>query len=125
MLAKPRFDALCPFRPSARAYCDGRIHEGKGHFETDEQWLARLKPDVLIAFFGFNESFQGQAGLKNFREELDAFVKHTLGQKYNGTAAPRLALVSPTAIQDLSARMDLPDGRLQNPLLAAYTSVME
>src|SRR6185436_3645725 len=43
----------------AVAYCDGRIHGGKGHFDTDEQWLARLKPDVLLLFFGFNESFLG------------------------------------------------------------------
>ena len=109
----------------ALPYCDGRLAGGKGHFETEEQWLTRLKPDVLIAFFGFNESFQGLAGLKNFRAELDAFLKHTLAQNYNGTAPAKLALVSPTAIQDLSASMDVPDGRLQNPILAAYTSVME
>jgi len=109
----------------ALPYCDGKIAGGEGHFETEEQWLLRLKPDILICFFGFNESFQGMAGLKNFREELDAFLKHTLSQKYNDKAPARLALVSPTAIQDLSASMDVPDGRLQNPLLASYTSVME
>jgi len=109
----------------AGAYCDGKIAGGEGHFDTEEQWLARLKPDVLIAFFGYSESFLGTAGLKNFREELDAFLKHTLAQKYNDKAPARLALVSPTAIQDLSATLDVPDGRLQNPLLAAYTSVME
>src|SRR5688572_656243 len=109
----------------ALPYCDGKLHGGQGHFETDEQWLARLKPDVLVAFFGFSESFQGLAGLKNFRAELDAFLKHTLAQKYNGSAAPRLALVSPTAIQDLSASLDVPDGKAHNPTLAAYASVME
>ena len=109
----------------ALPYCDGRLHGGKGHFETDEQWLGRLKPDVLITFFGSNESFQGMAGLGNFRAELDAFLKHTKSQSYNGTAAPKLALVSPTAVQDLSAALDVPDGRVQNPILAAYTSVME
>ncbi len=109
----------------ALPYCDGKLAGGEGHFETEEQWLARLKPDVLIAFFGFNESFQGTAGLPNFRAELDAFLKHTLAQSYNGKAPAKLALVSPTAIQDLSAKLDVPDGRLQNPLLATYTSVME
>src|SRR6185295_1049504 len=109
----------------ALPYCDGKIAGGSGHAETDEQVLARLKPDVLLCFFGFNESFQGPAGLANFRAELDAFLKHTLQQKYNDKAPCRLALVSPTAIQDLSALMDVPDGRLQNPNLAAYTSVME
>jgi putative heme-binding domain-containing protein len=109
----------------AGVYCDNRIAGGEGHFETEEQWLARLKPDVLVCFFGFNESFLGNAGLKGYRAELDAFLKHTLAQKYNDKAPARLALVSPTAIQDLSATMDVPDGRLQNPLLAAYTAVME
>ena len=109
----------------AGAYCDNRIAGGEGHFETEEQWLARLKPDVLLCFFGFNESFLGNSGLKNFRAELDAFLKHTLAQKYNDKAPAKLVLVSPTAIQDLSSTMDVPDGRLQNPLLASYTSVME
>jgi putative heme-binding domain-containing protein len=109
----------------AGAYCDNKPAGGEGHFETEEQWLARLKPDVLIAFFGFNESFLGQAGLANFRAELDAFLKHTLQQKYNDKAPARLVLVSPTAIQDLSAKLDVPDGRVQNGLLATYTSVME
>jgi putative heme-binding domain-containing protein len=109
----------------AAPYCDGRIAGGEGHFETEEQWLARLKPDVLVAFFGFSESFQGLAGLPHYRAELDAFLKHTLKQNYNGTAPPKLALVSPTAIQDLSATLDVPDGRLHNPVLAAYVSVME
>src|SRR5258707_15485281 len=35
------------------------------------------------------------------------------------------AHVSPTAIQYLSAPLEVPDGRLQNPLLASYPSVME
>ena len=106
-------------------YADGRTADGEGFFETEEQWLSRLKPDVLVAFFGFNESFQGMSGLEHFRAELDAFLKHTLAQKYNGTSAPRLALVSPTALQDLSATLDVPDGKAQNALLSAYTSVME
>ncbi|HEV3029552.1 MAG TPA: PVC-type heme-binding CxxCH protein, partial [Planctomycetota bacterium] len=109
----------------AGVYCDNRIAGGEGHFETEEQWLSRLKPDVLICFFGFNESFLGNGGLKNFRAELDAFLRHTLAQKYNDQAPAKLVLVAPTAVQDLSAAMDVPDGRLQNPLLAAYTSVME
>ncbi|MBV8881045.1 MAG: c-type cytochrome [Planctomycetaceae bacterium] len=109
----------------ATAYCDNNLAPGSGHLETEEQWLGKLKPDVLLCFFGFNESFLGTGHLKNFRAELDAFLKHTLAQKYNDKNPAKLALVSPTAIQDLSATMDVPDGRLQNPLLAAYTSVME
>ncbi|MFN3487272.1 MAG: SGNH/GDSL hydrolase family protein, partial [Planctomycetota bacterium] len=106
-------------------YCDGRLAPGEGFFPSEEEWLAQLKPDLLIGFFGWNESFQGMAGLEPFREELDAFVRHTLAQKYNGAAPPRLVLVSPTAIQDLSGALDVPDGKAHNPVLAAYTSVLE
>ncbi|HYF01245.1 MAG TPA: SGNH/GDSL hydrolase family protein, partial [Planctomycetota bacterium] len=109
----------------AGAYCDNRLLGGEGFFETEEQWLARLKPDVLVCFFGFNESFQGMAGLEAYRAELDAFLTHTLAQKYNGTAVPRLALVGPTAVQDVTRLLDVPDGKAQNPVLAAYSGVME
>ncbi|MEX2213223.1 MAG: PVC-type heme-binding CxxCH protein [Phycisphaeraceae bacterium] len=108
----------------AGRYSDNNLANGVGHFETDEQWLARLKPDVIIAFFGFNESFQGGAGLSHFRDELNAFVNHTLSQKYNGEKGPQLVLISPTAIQDLSATLDVPNGRITNMNLAAYASAM-
>jgi hypothetical protein len=31
----------------------------EGFFEKPDQWLTRLQADVVIGFFGFNESFQG------------------------------------------------------------------
>ena len=31
----------------------------EGHFETEDQWLTRLKADIIIACFGYNESFRG------------------------------------------------------------------
>lgn len=103
----------------------GNTANGQGFAWTDEQWLENLKPDVLIAFFGFNESFGGSAGLEPFRAELDAFVTHTLTQKYNGSVVPELVLVSPTAYQNLRHLMDVPDGRVENSNLAAYTSIIE
>ncbi len=106
-------------------YADGNMANGEGHLESEEQWLAMLKPDVVIAFFGFNESFLGQSGLNNFNAELDAFLKHTLAQKYNGVSAPQVVLVSPTAYQDLTATMDVPQGKIENAHLAAYAAVME
>ena len=106
-------------------YSDGRLAEGVGHFETEEEWLTRLAPDVIIAFFGFNESFQGRRGLEHFRAELDAFLKHTQVQRYNGKSTPELVLVSPTAFEDRSDVMSVPDGRRENVNLAAYTTIME
>ena len=97
----------------------------EGHFETPDQWLTRLEADVIIAFFGFNESFQGREGLENYKGELAAFIRHTLGQKYNGISAPQLALISPIAFEDLSEKFDLPDGKKENENLALYTRAME
>ena len=96
----------------------------EGHFDTPDQWLAHLKPDVIIAFFGYNESFQGAVGLANYKAELDAFVKWTLSQKYNGIAPPKLVLVSPIAFEDLTATYDLPNGKKENENIALYTQAM-
>ncbi|MDB4310735.1 hypothetical protein N9956_04875, partial [Akkermansiaceae bacterium] len=72
-----------------------------GHFETPDQWLTRLGADTVIAFFGYNSSFEGPGGLDRYKKELAAFIRHTLSQKYNGKSIPQLALISPTTIQDL------------------------
>jgi len=97
----------------------------EGHFDTPDQWLTRLKADVIIAFFGYNESFQGKAGLANYKAELDAFVKHTLSQNYNSANPPQLALVSPIAFEDLSLKFDLPNGKKENANIALYAQAMK
>src|SRR5688572_157556 len=99
--------------------------ESEGHFETPDQWLTRHKADIIIAFFGYNESFDGAAGLENFKAELDSFMKYTLKQKYNGASAPQLALVTPIAFQDLSSKMDLPDGKKENENLLMYAEAIK
>jgi mono/diheme cytochrome c family protein/glucose/arabinose dehydrogenase len=96
-----------------------------GHIETEDEWLTRLGADVIIACFGYSESFLGEAGLGNFRGELDAFIKHTLSQQYNGKSSPQLVIVSPIAFEDLSGIADLPDGSKENKNLSLYTRAME
>lgn len=95
-----------------------------GHLEYPDEWLTRHKADIILAFFGYNESFEGRAGVENFQAELEAFIKHTLNQQYNGESAPQLALVSPIAFQDISDKIDVPDGRQENINLALYTEAM-
>ena len=97
----------------------------RGHFETPDEWLTRLRTDVIIAFFGYSESFNGPDGLATFEAELEAFARHTLAQVYNGKVRPRLALVSPTAFEDLSDTRDLPDGREINTNLQDYAAAMQ
>ena len=102
-----------------------RNSDSQGFYETPDEWIARHKADIIIAFFGYNESFQGPEGLENYKKELDAFIKHTLQQKYNGSSSPQLAIVSPIAFENLSQKFDLPDGKKENINLALYTEAMK
>ena len=78
-----------------------------------------------VAFFGFNESFAGSDGIQNFKDELDAFVHHTLSRSYrkDGSRAPRLVLASPIAMEHRDD-FALPDATARNQMLAAYSKAM-
>lgn len=81
------------------------------------------KADVIFAFFGYNESFAGEAGLPGFKKDLDEMLKHMLAQKYNGKSAPRIVLFSPIAHENLK-NADVPDGAENNKSLKLYTDAM-
>jgi putative heme-binding domain-containing protein len=85
--------------------------------------LTNTKADVIFAFFGYNESFAGQAGIEKFKADLGAQIDHWRSQKYNGKSAPRIALFSPIAHENLEDR-NLPDGKENNERLALYTQAM-
>ena len=113
--------------PGAEKFQTENAHpsDSEGKFPKPDEWLSNLKTDVLLAFFGYSESFDGAAGLANFKAELSAFVAHTLAQKYNGVSTPQLALISPIAFQNLSDKYDLPNGVNENKNLALYTKAIE
>jgi len=93
------------------------------NFGTPDEWLTKVEADVIFAFFGYNESYAGEAGLPQFRKDLEAFIDHTLAQKYNRESTPRLVLCSPTAFEDLKWPA-LPNGDEQNQNLEMYTAEM-
>jgi len=99
--------------------------DSEGHFDSPDQWLTNLKTDIIIAFFGFSESFDGKENLENYKNELNAFIQHTLSQKYNGASAPQLVIVSPTAYQDVTHLMDVPKGDSQNENIWLYAQAMK
>ncbi len=92
-------------------------------FGSPDDHLTKNQADVVFAFFGYNESFEGEEGLDKFKRDVAGFVTHTLGQKYNGESAPRLVLFSPIAHENLNDR-NLPDGSENNARLAMYTAAM-
>jgi len=92
-------------------------------FGTPDEWLTREKADVIFAFFGYNESFNGPGGLEKFRKDLEQFITDTLKQNYSGKGAPRLVLFSPIA-QEKHSDPNFPDPAANNANLKAYTAVM-
>ena len=93
------------------------------NFGSRDDWLTKTKADVIFAFYGFNESFKGKEGLDKFKENLDAFLKHTQATNYSGKGPPRLVLFSPIANEKLSDP-NLPDPAANNANLQLYTAAM-
>jgi hypothetical protein len=75
------------------------------NFADTEQHLAHERADVILAAFGFNESFAGEAGLATFRTGLAAYIAGLKAKAYNPGApglGPRIVLVSPIASENIA-----------------------
>ncbi len=81
-------------------------------------YLRHVKPTVVFAFFGYNESFDTKP--EEYKRQLLEFVKKTRGTKPEGKDFPRIVLFSPIAQED-TRNPNVPDGRAQNVRLAALT----
>ena len=77
-----------------------------GHTLEDE------KPDVLIAAFGFNESFGGPDGLAKFKKDLDKFIKRDDHHQVQRQGRRRSSCsLSPIAHEDLHNAAHAPTAR--------------
>jgi lysophospholipase L1-like esterase len=85
--------------------------------------LTAQRADVILAFFGLNESFAGEAGVAAFERDLEAWVVLHRAARYNGKSAPRIVLVSPIAHERL-ARLVHVDVDARNRELSRYTEAM-
>ncbi len=81
------------------------------------QHLTEHKADVILAAFGFNESFKGEKGLAEFETLLKSFLIELKSHRYNGTSEPRIVLVSPTAAEKPHEHL--------NPQITLYTAAMK
>ena len=111
------------FRNLAVAGDEVVLRHRSENFGSPDMWLTRTKADVIFAFFGFNESFKGDAGLDQFKQDLAKFVKDTKTKNYSGKGAPRLVLFSPIANEKLNDP-NMPDPTVNNANLQKYTEVM-
>ncbi|HEY3857189.1 MAG TPA: HEAT repeat domain-containing protein [Verrucomicrobiae bacterium] len=92
-------------------------------FGTPDDWLTKVQADVIFAFFGFNESFQGPLGVEKFKADLDSWIKDTQGKNYSGKGHPRIVLFSPAACER-NQDMNFPDPKHDNENIRLYTTAM-
>ncbi len=93
------------------------------NFGSPDDWLKKAQADVILAFFGFNESFQGPAGLPKFKTDLDAYLKATRANNYSGRGTPRIVLFSPIAAER-HQDPNFPDPAPLNAHLKLYSDAM-
>ena len=92
-------------------------------FMTPEEYLKHCEADVIFAMFGYNESFAGEAGVKDFSKATGEMIDQYRELRPNGESEPTIILFSPIAHEDLGNR-NLPDGSDNNPRLALYTAAL-
>ncbi|MEM6364451.1 MAG: PVC-type heme-binding CxxCH protein [Planctomycetota bacterium] len=100
------------------------------NFGSPDEHLTHSRADVVVYFFGYNESFRLRKGLDagkvlaQFRDELSDVVLHTLSQNYNGNSSPRVLLVSPIAFEQTDDP-NLPDASGRNAALKLITESIQ
>jgi len=87
-------------------------------FTPMTDYLKFVKADVVVAMFGYNESFDTSP--EAYGAELDKFVEIVRKTQPNGETLPRIVLCSPIAHENLNDR-NLPSGRANNQRLVAIT----
>ena len=93
-------------------------------FEDHGHRLEDHKPDVIVCFFGFNESFGSEAERAESAERLASYLETLKSTAFEGRdQPPRVALVSPIANQNLGYP-GAPNVDANNERLADYTARM-
>ncbi len=112
-------------------------------FQDHGHTLVDHQPNLVLAMFGYNESFAGESGVAAFEERLGKFVDDLRALKYpsksykRGSYEPilqdkegeasgqfQLVLVSPIASEDVTSR-GISAGTDNNANLALYTAAIE
>ncbi len=64
-----------------------RCSRARSTSATPHAHLTEQKADVILAFFGLNESFDGEAGLPKFEQDLEAYLQAHAAARYNGSVS--------------------------------------
>lgn len=93
-------------------------------FGAPEVHLTHSKANVVLYFFGFNESFDGEKGIAEFKKDLEELIKKTKSQKFDGENPPRIAFVSPIPAEDVADK-NVKDGVEHNKMIKAYSNAIK
>lgn len=93
------------------------------NFGEPDDHLTHSQASVVLYFFGFNESFDGPAGVDAFRADIKRLVEQTLANDY-GKGNPKVVLISPIAFEDIGDP-NVTSGETQNDNLALYTKALQ
>ena len=121
--AYPGAERFYPLSKSKDVWGSG--HAGAGFAQSPDEWLKGLKADIILAWFGYAESFRGPAGLAAFRTELAGWLDHTAKQQYNGKSAPQVILLSPLPLEESTAPQGVDGARAVNANLALYAQAIK
>jgi len=101
-----------------------KIRNREENFGSPDEWLTKVRANVVFCFFGYNEALKGPAALDAFKKDLAETIESMRSQKYDGQSPPRLVFFSPIAHENLNDP-NLPDGKANNANLAMYTQAMQ
>ena len=93
-------------------------------FGEPDDHLRHSGASVILYFFGYNESFEGEAGLEDFESEMTRLVRDAQAADYSGDGPPRVVLISPVAFEN-TGDPNLPDGAEHNHRLEMYTDALK
>ena len=93
------------------------------NFGSPDDHLRHSQADVILFFFGFNESFAGPPGVTAFAADLSKLVAETRSTAYGRSGSPRVVLISPIAHEDLGDPHKN-DGEANNANLSLYAATM-
>ena len=99
------------------------VREVKKGVEVTYHWGADFHANVILAYWGFNESFKGEVGVADFKKALDEYLKNLAKADY-GKGKPRVVLLSSIAHENVKDPVNYPDGAANNKNLAIYTAAM-
>lgn len=92
------------------------------NFANLDQHLNYENIDIIVASFGFNESFAGEEGVDAFKQSLDSFILRMQSSAFNEKTGPQIVLLSPTANENIK---NVNAADRNNPNIHLYTQAIQ